>query len=512
MPSKGGGGGGIQTPGLNIPTGLYQALSEIEGIGSYGQSLFNPLASMTNWASGIATGGAAGGIGSYGSNALQTGPSITIGSGGDTTPGHYTWTTQFNPQTGQVTFTNQQTGGKFQEAINSPQAEQYLGSEQVSQWTQLYNDRGQSAGSGGEGSLGPQLTAAWDAINQIPGIEAQTNAFEQTVSGQAGQLYGEGQSMLGEGQGMLNKGAQMLRMATTGSGLFPSQNAYVQQGVTAEQNTLQQQLASEGLGASTAVGILKGEAAQQGAATAGQLIQGNISAAEQEQSLGIQEQGAAQNQLNLAQGAQKLALGAQELSLGESSAMAQLSLGFQGQMWTQAMQGYGVLGQLMGTLGSLYGVDVQGYSNILQANVQQNQITAQIAEANAQLQASAASSMGSGLGSIFSMLGSSGGSGGGIFGSGGLGGVFSGIGSLFGSGVGAAGAAGVGAAAGGTASAAGAASDAALTALAAAAAEDARSFAYRSQRQMREWDYILWEAPKRIRRRYARSIRERQAA
>jgi hypothetical protein len=481
MGKPSGGGGVTQNPTLYTPSGLYQGLSEIEGLGSYGQSLLNPLASMTNWASSIATGGNAQGIGNLADTQLVTGPQINIGGGHG--PGDQ-WTTQFNPGTGQVTLTNTQTGEQFNEAWNSPTLQQWFsnqggGPQTLQQWGNLYQQAQKGTavgGGGGSGSpfgpngagggsnpmlpgggnslYGPQLSTAWDQILGIGNTEAETQATTLQAQEEAGTL---------------------LHDSMTGMGTLPSQTAWIKQGETAEENTLANQLAAEGLTSSTAAGVLKGEALQQGAATAGQLIQGNI---------------------NLAQSAQKIALAGQELTMGEQSAMAGLALGFQSQMWTQAMQGYGALGSMLSTLGNLYGVDIQGYSNVLNSHVQENQIQAQIAEANAQLAAGSASAMGSGLGSIFGMLGGSG--------SGGSGGLLGGLGSLFGGiGGGLSSIIGVGSAAGGAASATGAGVDAVITAVAAVGAEAARSrsngnhpLAYR----IRDW--MIWDAPKWLRKLY----------
>jgi hypothetical protein len=423
---KGGSSGGqTSTPSLNIPPGLLQSLSSESGLGSFGTSLFNPLASMTNWASNIATGGASTPIAPSQETMIQTGPSITIGTGGP--PGHDQWSTSFDPQTGQITFTNSQTGGTFQQWYGSPQAQQYIPAAQLDAWGKLYQNRGATSAGGTNAGMGPQLDAAWNQILSIPGLEAQTQAFTNTETTQGNTLFGQGETLYG-------KGVTMLDQATTGEGLFPSQKAFVDQAVAAEQANAQQTLEAEGLGTSTASAVLKGEAQQQGAATAGQLVQGNIAAADQTIAAG-------QNQINLAQTAQKLALAGQELSLGETQTMAQLALGFQGQMWQEAIQGFGTIGQIMSAVGNIYGIDVSGYSAIMNAGVSVQQITAQQQEAQAQLAAQAASSQGQGLGGLFSSLLGGGGGGGG-----GLGGLFGSIGGLFG-----AGAAGTGAAVGGSA-------------------------------------------------------------
>ena len=485
MPSGGGsggkkgGGGSVTAPTISTPPGLLQSLNSVQGIGQYGTGTFDTLASLGNWASGIATGGQGLGIGSFATQASQTGPTVTIGTGGPT--GHDTWATSFNPQTGQITYTNAQTGSTFQQWYQDSVNQQYgIDPATLQQWGTDYTNRNAGAVSGSGGpvtasnwynSLGPSLQTAWNQIQSIAPIETQTQALTNQATQQStglyqqgAKLFNQGQSYEAQAQGILNQGQDLLHQATTGSGLFPSQQAYVNQAVQAEQTQLGAQLAAEGLGSSTAAQVLKGQAAQQGAATAGQLVQGNIAAAQQQIALSQQQAALGQNQItaaqnaqNLAQGAQKIALQGQALSTGEAQAMAALAAGFQAQTWQESMQAYQTLGQMMSTTGALYGIDVTGYSNILQAEIAQGQMSLEAALGNAQASIGSMQSLGSGLGSL---LGSgSGGSGGlssllSLGGAGSAGGSFIGTGGLtFASSAGAAGT--IGAASAGGAGAAG---------------------------------------------------------
>ena len=416
---KGGGGGG-SAPNVNIPGGLYQGAASETGLAQYGTSLFNPIASLTNWAANQAGGGNAPQIPSFESQASVAGPS-TVFPGGPKP-----WETSFDPVTGMVNFTNP---GNPQQQFQAPITDYLNNSGQqnegafgdipaatLQQWSNDYNANraggGIAGASGGSGSSGQNqfLTQAEQAIAQIPGLEQTTQAFTTEQQQEADTLFGQGQTLFQE--------------ATTGSGLFPSQQAMVNQAVASQKAGIATELGAAGLSESSAAPILSGEADQQGAATAGQLVQGNITAA--------------QNQVQLAQAASKLALGGQELSLGEQAAMEQESAGLQQQLWTEAMQGYGVLGSMISQVAGTYGYSIQAYNSVLQGEEANASLQEQASQAAAQSANAANSSLGSGLGSLL---------GGGGSGGGGLGGLFSGIGSLFG--------AGGGIAAGGAAAAAG---------------------------------------------------------
>lgn len=284
--------------------------------------------------------------------------------------------------------------------------------------------------------LGPFLSQAWNDIGQ----QQQATGMLPGLMNQTGQLTA---AATGDYTNMMKKGGSMLDQATTGSGLFPSQQAFVDQATKSQQAAIQQQFASEGLTSSTQNVQMKGEAAQQGAATAGELIQGNISAA--------------QNQQQIAQASQKIALGGQELSLGEQAALtqelasiSQQSSALQGGVWNETMQGYQMVNSLMETAAGAFNYSNAGFAQYTQASAQNAANAIGLQQAAAQSSQQGMSSLMGGLGQI---LGGSGGSGGGLLG--GLGSLFGGIGGT----VGAAGgvAAGIGglAAAGGTAATAG---------------------------------------------------------
>ncbi len=296
--------------------------------------------------------------------------------------------------------------------------------------------------------LGPFLSRAWNTIGQelqgtgmFPGLMQQTQGLTDAATAQSQRFMGQGDQLLSSGQGLLGAGQRivgqgqdvfkqgqgMLTDATTGAGLYPSQKAFVDQAVQSQKTSLAAQLASEGLGSSTMLQQMKGQADLSGAATAGQLVQGNISAAQAQEQLGLGQQQAgleqqqvglgqesqAQQQYNLGQASQKIALGGQELSLGEQAALTQelaaissQSSGLQNQMWSQAMQGYGMFGQIMQTALGAYGYSMQGYSQIIGASSANASAALQAQMASAQSQSQGMSSMMGGLGQLLGSGGS----------------------------------------------------------------------------------------------------------
>jgi hypothetical protein len=355
MGKKGGGG---STPQAHIPSALSGNSQTQSALGSYASTLLPQLLSMYNWASSAATGGQVGGANPY---SQFGGPNPTSGALG------------FSTNVGNSLMQEpQQFGGSGGTGVTG----------------------GSGAGAGGS-SLGPQLDTAWQGI--------------QAEGAGANQLQGEGTSILGQGQTLLGE-------ATSGTGLFPSQQAWVNQGVSAQQAAVQQQMASEGLTSSTQNVQMQGEAAQAGAATAGQLIQGNIS---------------------LGTNLEQLGVGTQQAAINALATMASQATGLQGQLWTEAMQGMGMVGQILNDSVSAFGYSNQGWASVLSGEVSNAQIAAGVQAGQAQ---SSNQGMGSLLGGLGQLLGGSGG--------GGL------IGSLGGSAAGAVGGA-ASAAVGGTGAAAG---------------------------------------------------------
>lgn len=470
MGKKGGGGGG-GTPQIQVPAGLYQGAQQTTGLGNYATSLFNPLASMTNWAAGIASNQSAGQIPQFQNVATQAGPQVYFGDPSSGAAGSNLWNTSYDPQTGLITYTNAhdpaqtftgtptgatgsldpatkqkwsdiyaqnqwtQAGGTGAPGVGAPvnnpgpvtipgygtltadQVGQYLSGtpdekQQVASALGLSPNQINQAISSAQqsASLGPFLGQTWAdiqqeqaATGQIAGIQGETASLAQSLAQQGTQLAAEGQTELTQ--------------ATTGTGLFPSQQAYVTQATQAGESDIASKLAAMGLTQSTQAASLKNQVDQAGAATAGQLVQGNISAAQQTIALGN-----ATNQLAL--GAQTLQLGEQSALVTELATISQQSSQFQAQMWTEALQGYGVLGQLISTAGQQYGYSIGAYESILGSEVQQANIEAQQQQAAAQADAQSSSGL---FGALGKMLG------GGITG-----------------GLGAAGAGAVGAAAGGS--------------------------------------------------------------
>jgi hypothetical protein len=428
MGSKGGGGGKINVPQVNVPAGVAQNASNAQGLSQYATSLFDPIAGLTNWASSIATGGQGPLIQPFANTATIAGPQVQFDSGGK--GGSNLWSSSFDPQTGLITYANTRDPAQtFQTALNANINPNQYGSfgdlplATIQQWTQDWTAAqeakttggGVGNAQGGTPNYGPFLNEAWDIIknqepgvvNQIPALEAATAAFTQNEQTQGNTLFSQGQTLYD--------------MATTGTGLTPSQQAFVDQATRSEQTSIASMLGAEGLAESTAAPVLEGEAAQQGAATAGQLQQGNIALAQQ--------------QLNLAQGAQKLALGGQELSLGEQAAMEQelssiaaQAAGLEDQMFNEALKGYGVLGNMINVALNGLGVSSQSLQQYTQASIANQQAVVSAQAAEQQAAASSQSSAGGGLGSLLG----GGGSGGGLLG--GLGSLFGGIGGLFGGG------------------------------------------------------------------------------
>lgn len=438
---------------------------QFQPLGYYGAQQTLGLGNLANWAENIATGGN-----------VQTSAQIPQAGG-----------TGYLPSTGQKTYAPLTATGKGVKGQGAQTVGQEMG--------------GTGTGAGGAGTanplanlnattLGPFLTSAvgnlLNAQGMTPALQNLMTQFGtegQSFLGQAANMYnqgqglmGTGQGILGTGQGMTAQGREMLNQATSGTGLFPSQQALINQAVSSQQTAVGQQLASEGLGSSTLLGSLQGQAAMSGAAAAGQLIQGNIQAAEAQEQVGIQQQqvggqviGLGEAQVGLSQQEQGLGLQAQQLSMSAEQALfdqfgtiSQLSSGMQAMMYEEAMSGYGAMNNMYNSTLGAFGYDLKSVED-QQAVVSQNAQN-QLEEQKIQAQAASNESQGfsSMLGSLGSLLGGQGGLGGsgGLFGSGGL------LGGLLGAGGGAAAAAGAGSTLAGTgAAAAGAAGVAADTGL-----------------------------------------------
>jgi len=441
---------------FNPQTGLVTYTNSGNPSQQFTESISNPNAQFGNipastisqWKSdysqsqsGQNAGGTPGSSGGY-PQFLGGSGGATYSGAGQTGGGGSTLTFDYTSNVNGVsmpTYTDPATG---QAMAWNPQTQQW-GNLWNGQWTQAQasqNFAAQNPSSAQQqNQLGPYLGQAWGAIGQqeqatkqMAPIQAETAALNQFAMNQAGQLntqgqaqIGQGENILGQGGNILSQGQAMLNQATTGSGLFPSQQAMINEAVQSEQTQIATQLGAEGLSKSTQLASLQGEAAIAGAGQAGGLVQGNISAANQTMGVGISQEQAGmsqeqigQNAISLSQAAQKLALGAQTLSVGEQSALvseyaniASQSASLQAQTWSQALQGYGMLGSMIQTSAQSYGYSLQAYEGVLQAETQQAQMQAQMDTAAAQADAQGTSSIFSGLGSILGGASKGGGSG-----------------------------------------------------------------------------------------------------
>ena len=498
----------------NLGATLGQESPTFQNTGSY-----NPpsVTGITNIGSNAFGGsGGTGVVGSGGSTTSTGGTTATGGGfpaqaqqfpmyGGGLSPGGYAGT----PVNGTTPFYDQNTqqyigaivNGKFVPSASTggqfPQMYQGSGGGSSSPAQQTPAASGGTSGS----LLGPFLQNAWDAI-QAEGAGANQ------LGGEGTQLFNEGQGMIGpanattaQGESILSQGQSMVNQATSGTGLYPSQQALVDQTVKSQQAAIQQQMASEGLTSSTQNAQLQGQAAQQGAATAGALIQGNIAAGQAQMGLGIQQEGVGNQQLSLAENWSQLGVATQQAAISAISNMASQSAGLQAQAWTQAMQGYGMIGQFLETSMKGFGESNVGLGAELQASETQAQLNAGIAQQQA---ASSSQGMSSMLGSLGSLLGSGSGGSGGLIGS--LGGLIGGIGGAAGAAGGAAAAAGAGGVAAG---AAGVGGGAALTAIGAAlsciVAREVYGTFNGTWKRFREW--MMFNAPNPVRMFYVKHAR-----
>jgi hypothetical protein len=267
--------------------------------------------------------------------------------------------------------------------------------------------------------------------------------------------------------------------------------------VNSERAMMNQRLAGMGLGNSTMGTELNAEIGLQGAATGGQLEQGNIQLLQGEQ--GLLQAGDTQvhNMQKDVFGQQAIMQGQQQSIFNQFGQMATQSQAVQTELFNQAMQGYGMVGSFLNNALAPYGMSMQGYGQQLQAEAQSAANATSLLTSQMQSQSSQAGMMGGlfqGLGSLFG----SGGGGGGILGS---------LGGLFGGGSAAIGAAGgiAGAAGGGGAAAASAVSGVATALVACALAREVYGIDDPRWIEFRTW--LLYSAPKWLRRAYVANAR-----
>jgi hypothetical protein len=288
------------------------------------------------------------------------------------------------------------------------------------------------------------------ALQAMQGEKAATGQLAPIASALQG-LYGQEQGQMGiseaqraadqaRANALSQQGDVMLGQATTGTGLYPSQQAMIDAQVNAAKNTLAQNLGTMGLGTSTMGAELGGEIGLQGGATAGQLVQGNIAAAQQEQQLGLSAQQVAQQQqqmteafTQIAQGNTALQAGVQQQLFTQLGAIATQHQALQAQTFQEAMMGQGMVGQLMNSMAQAWGAQLGGEQQFLQASEANANVSVSQAQLQAGINAQNQQAASAGMGGLFQGLGALFGGGGG-----GGGGLLGGLGGLLGGGGGAA--------------------------------------------------------------------------
>ena len=176
-----------------------------------------------------------------------------------------------------------------------------------------------------------------------------------------------------------------------GQWLTPQQEAMINQQTKANEEQVAQQEGTMGLTGSTQAAQLAGETALAGEATKGQLQQGNMQIAQGWDA-------AAQNWQRVAQGFMALGMSEQNQAFNQFTSIAQLSSAEQAQMFQEGTAGYQLMQTFMGAVLQPYGISLQAFNAILQAN------TAQVGD-QVNLQSSAISADQSGQNQVVSSLG-----------------------------------------------------------------------------------------------------------
>lgn len=347
---------GSAAPKIPTPPQLGQIGQNTMNLGSYESQFINEPWSLGNWAMNYATGG--------------TGPQVSM------TPGTAGVQTGFFGQPGDATSGIQTYGGGGG-AGGGSNRNPFGG--------------GPSGGPGtgnwgwGTGLSEPNLpgilsgfsageNAAWNTALTPPpgaqGIQSEIDLANKQV-GQAdrftNQLYNKGQW------------------------LTPQQEAMINQQTQANEEQVAQTEGTMGLSGSTQAAQLAGETALAGEATKGQLQQGNLQVAQ-----GWQQ--TAQNWQRMAESFTALGMTEQNQAFNQFTSIAQLSAAEQAQLFQEGTAGYQLMQTFMDAVLKPYGISLQAFNDILQAN------TAQIGDQVA-LQSSAISADQSGQNQVISSIG-----------------------------------------------------------------------------------------------------------
>jgi hypothetical protein len=362
-----GGTGGTITP----PPGMMSTAENLGNIGAYESQFLNQPYSLGNWAMNYATGG-------QGPQATQnpTGPGPQTGwfsqdvSGIEPSAFSSGSTVQTYGKGGRENFYTGQPytgqGGGINPGISVPGGTNLaLGPNGPSSGSNPMLPSG-SQGAGGFPNLLSQYGQALSTEQQIAGSPAP------------GTSYADIQNMDTQLQGDINQFGK--------DWLTPQQNAMINQQTKAAQAQTAQQLGSEGLSGSTMGTELSGELGLAGTAAKGQLQQGNM---------------------QLVQNWQKMMMGEQEFGLQDQQQFANLaqqiaasSAGEQSTLWQEGTQGYNLMNTFMNAVTAPYGLQIQDFGDILQA---ETSVTTENTQAAAQAAASGGSSASSAISSIASI-------------------------------------------------------------------------------------------------------------
>lgn len=292
---KGGGGGQAKNASWRNLDSTLQEMSN-QPLQEAAQSM-----SVGNWASDLLTGGAV--------TSQSVGPGKDAWSGywfSDPTQGYAmggqqpTWgnvlsaeqgvqttggaqgggsTLQFNPSGAWATQAGPVLGGAYLEDIyNVNQANSLEGTfygRGTQDYAQIEQDRQMTLAL--QGLLGQD-------VNQMTTQQGNIDYSRALANQQLGNVD-EARGLANQDINYINAARQATQGLETGTGLYSTQQAYVDQAVASGQAAVQQKLASMGIGESTQNAMLQNQVAQSGAATAGQLVQGNIQLSEAQQQL-----------------------------------------------------------------------------------------------------------------------------------------------------------------------------------------------------------------------------------
>lgn len=369
---------GSAAPKIPTPPQIGQIGANTQNIGQYESQFLNEPWSLGNWAMNIATGG--------------TGPQVTQNLSEGTQTG------LFGPQGApagvqssvvQTYGSGGGSGGYGGSGGNTgygggsnviPAATPQGGAPNVPAFMST-----PGAGAGGWGRSGAKATAGGgppaNAINpfggggaggfsegNLPGILGGFSAGENAAWNTANSPYpGTSPGAFSAAYGDIAKSQRGIQKDINQFGpnwLTPQQNAMINQQTAANKAAIAQTEGSMGLSGSTQAAQLAGEMGLAGTAAKGQLQQQNMQLVQGWQKL-------MQSGQALTQGEQGLALGAQQQAFNQFQQFAQLNASEQAQMFTEGTAGYQLMQTFMSSVLQPYGISLQAFNDILQANTAQ---------------------------------------------------------------------------------------------------------------------------------------------